>query len=230
MKITQTPSFTRSPSRCGGKCARGSFSHSRIWSRFGLASAAKVSESNISARGSAPRATTTAEPPTSARVRAVRAGVENGRPPDLGALADLDRGAEGDDAVAAEVDGERACGRAGRGVLGDADATARTSASSSACPSRRSSCAEAVMGVERGEVGLERGDGRPRPGAGRRCGAGRSRSPRPGAASLDAERREQFAGPLVRLFGKGGCSIQPNTTCRRSARAGVARPRSRSRA
>src|SRR5947207_9614083 len=37
----QTPSSTRSPSTCGGKCARGSFSHPRIWRRRSFARALK---------------------------------------------------------------------------------------------------------------------------------------------------------------------------------------------
>src|SRR5258707_14565705 len=44
MNMTQTPSFTRSPSRCGGKWDLGSLSHSRICSRFGLARTPNKSE------------------------------------------------------------------------------------------------------------------------------------------------------------------------------------------
>src|SRR5437868_1853694 len=39
----QTPSLTRSPSTCGGKCARGSLSQPRIWSRRSLARALTTS-------------------------------------------------------------------------------------------------------------------------------------------------------------------------------------------
>ena len=68
------------------------------------------------------------------RRRCRRRAPEQRRPADLGALADLDLLAEGDPAVAGEVERERARGRAGRGVLGDAERRARTCASSSALP------------------------------------------------------------------------------------------------
>src|SRR5215831_10982721 len=42
MSTPQTPSFTRSPSLCGGKWRLGCFSHSRIWKRRSLPSALKV--------------------------------------------------------------------------------------------------------------------------------------------------------------------------------------------
>lgn len=41
-KTPQTPSLTRSPSTCGGRCLRGSLSHVRIRKRLPLASAART--------------------------------------------------------------------------------------------------------------------------------------------------------------------------------------------
>src|SRR6266545_1871315 len=122
MKRTQTPSPTRSPSRCGGKCATGSFSHSSTWSRFGLASAPKSSASNTAelAAGDDDGRARDLDPfdPVG---RALRARVQPRRPADLLALADLDLLAERDPAVTRQVNGERARGRSGGRVLDDAD-------------------------------------------------------------------------------------------------------------
>src|SRR5580698_8690721 len=54
------------------------------------------------------------------RHRSVDPDMEPGGPTDLAALAELDRLAEFDLSVPSEVDGERAGGRSGRRVLGDA--------------------------------------------------------------------------------------------------------------
>ena len=51
MNSTQTPLSTRSPSRCGGKCATGSRSQSRICSRLGLARARNTSAASKARAG-----------------------------------------------------------------------------------------------------------------------------------------------------------------------------------
>ena len=71
--------------------------------------------------------------------RAVRPGVERRRPPDLGALRDLDLLARARSAHGGGGAPRAAPPPTRRRVLGNTAARGRTSASSSACPSRRSS-------------------------------------------------------------------------------------------
>src|SRR5215475_8208538 len=130
MKHEQTPSSTRSPSCCGGKCASGSRSHSRICSRLSLASALNKSGSSMPevwhvAKRLANRAGPRRLPPAeltlghdhrgAAHLNAVNAGrrtvhprMQDRGPADFSTLPDLDLLAEPDPAVAGQVNGQRA--------------------------------------------------------------------------------------------------------------------------
>src|SRR5947207_15752839 len=99
MNSTHTPSSARSPSRCGGKCARGSRSHSSTCSRFGLARAAMTAVSSIKVPvGDDDRRAGDLDgvDPVSGPGRA---RVQPRGTADLGALANLDLLAEGNPAV-----------------------------------------------------------------------------------------------------------------------------------
>src|ERR1700690_4290597 len=113
IKTTHTPSSIRSPSRCGGKCARGSLSHCSTCSRFWLASAARtaLSSKELPARDDDGR--TPDRHPRDLVVFALRAGVQDGRAAHLRALADLDLLAEADPAVPGQVHRQRAGRRPG---------------------------------------------------------------------------------------------------------------------
>src|SRR5487761_891090 len=121
MNTTHTPSVIRSPSRCGGKCGRGSLSHRSTCSRFSLASAAStpLSSKEFPARDD-DRRSADLHPGDLAAVR-LHPGQQDGRAADLLALADLDLLAEGDLAVPGQVHGQRAGRRPGGRVLGDAE-------------------------------------------------------------------------------------------------------------
>ena len=172
-----------------------------------------------------PRATTTAEPPTSTSVRRARDRVERRRPPDLDALVDLDLVAELDPAVPGEVERERPRGRAGRRILGNAvrgdedarlpalavareAARCRTGLSSSSAPkSGRSAATASGEPSSTSDVPRALG-GRARPAA--RLSRRRARR---------AARRRASYGSCE----NGGCGIQPKTIREpsRSSRTGT---------
>ena len=160
----------------------------------------------------------------------LRAGIQQRRPPDLRALLDLDPLAEGDPAVTGEMDRQRAGRRAGRGVLGDARARARTCASSSA-PRKPRSSSRSARPARSGRPG--RGAGRrpppPRPARRARDGA-RSRSTRPGAASPPRRAPRAALGRRRNrsTTGSAGSTVPLSTSRPRPARRGRRPPPCRS--
>src|SRR5215831_16478616 len=202
MNSTHTPSSTRSPSRWGGKCARGSRSHSSTCSRFGLASAAMTAGSSIkfSAGGHHRRAGDLdgADPVS----RPGRARVQPGGTADLGALADLDRLAEGDPAVPGQVHGKRPGGGSGGGILGHAEGGPEVAEFPAAARAREAANPDTGKLGERSNIRLQRRH---------RLLAGQLNvdMPRPVAVRLHRQPGglhpkdgEQFAGLLVALPGR----------------------------
>src|SRR5262245_26207924 len=132
-------------------------------------------------------------------VGCVGAGVEDRRPPDLGALADLDLRAPGDDAVPSEVHREWAGGGTRGRILGHAERGDEHPGLPLRAGAGEAVRADAFVPGECGEVGAKRCD---------RVLVGKADVDVAWAVLvdvygeqrlLDAERREQLLRPLVRL-------------------------------
>src|SRR5215469_15486148 len=110
MNTTHTPSSTRSPSRCGGKCALGSFSQFSTCSRFWLASAARTAVSSTGPSGQELAASDHDGRATHRHFRdlvrvPLHPRIQDGRAADLLALPDLDLLAEPGPAVPGQMHG-----------------------------------------------------------------------------------------------------------------------------
>src|SRR5215469_45455 len=118
---THTPSSIRSPSRCGGKWATGSFSHCSTCSRFWLARAARtaLSSKEFSVGDDDRRAAHLHGGDLAAG--GLRPGQQQRGAADLLPLADLDLLAERDLVVPGEVHGQWPGRRTRRRVLGHAE-------------------------------------------------------------------------------------------------------------
>ena len=150
--------------------------------------------------------------------RALGAGEERRRTPDLDALRDLDPLAPLDEPVPAEVARDRPGGRAGRGILADA---ARTCASSSALPSPRSSSRRDAERRDRRRLGRERL--RPRRRSQRDDDVRRAVVVELDRQRPSARRRARRGAPRVvreRLDGRApAAAMRPNTSAPDSSRS-----------
>ncbi len=192
-----------------GPCHSASISTWRAWSTLGeqrreprLAAAARADDGDARQSRNSPRATTTAEPPTSISVLRARDCVERRRAVDLRALVDLDLLPELGPAVPREVERDRPGGRAGRGIFGHAvrgDEDARLPRVAVARDARRAVRRERL---ERAEVGTKRSNGLGRSDLDddvlRALAVELDRRDR----RFDSEQREQRVGVRVRLVGE----------------------------
>ena len=183
-------------------------------------------------RRNSPRATITAEPPTSIRSTrvgaAVDARVQRRRPADLGALRDLDLVAERDPPVPREVERERAGRRAGGRILGDAEPGAnmrvfqRGPAPAKQLMPSPAERRRAAAGRAASAADLRRPSRARRRRAGCRC-----RRARPAAATRRRAPPELGGRARTARTVGSGCSIRPKTIrapSRSSATGTVPRP------
>src|SRR5580700_3477134 len=158
MKTTHTPSSVRSPSRCGGKWATGSFSHCSTCSRFWLARAARtaLSSKEFPAGDDDRRAAYVHGGDLAAR--GLHPDQQHGRAADLLALADLDLLAEGDLVVPGQVHAQRTGRRTRRRILGHAEGGREGAELPPRAQARETADPDAGQRAQRSDVGAQAAD------------------------------------------------------------------------